>query len=360
MPVNLCIKGNDVAEKTRQQRVVVLAGAGASKAVQPKKFPTTLEFFERLPQSVLSDQYFQFVLGFLKTQRGDDVIDIELVLWELQKLIEFFQQVNDGSSVIGRAITTNLMSSAHGGWGFGQLLDGSPQLTKNLARTIGLINQQVYDFYSYDPEPTELKDNWSLLIERVLKLGARLDIFTTNYDLVVENALQAFDGDNFMYRYCGVKGRVQRFLDLTQWQEDADRSSGLLTKLHGSLNWKINNENIAISDSGFTGTHAKHAIIYPGFKGRSNAAFFEPFHDYFSRMLAAANHVLIVGFAFRDEYISQILRASLAPDATLTVVDPSKAVKFPVARKLNRLTAGFDRTTVGAFLASIGTSRVAI
>jgi hypothetical protein len=346
--------GVSLAERKKQTRVVVLAGAGASKAVQPEKFPTTVEFFKRLPPPVVSDGYFQFVLGFLQAQRGDAVIDIEVVLWELQKLIEFFQQVSDKSSIVGSAIATNLMKTVNAGWNFGHLGNGGPQLTRYLENTIGLVNQQVYELYSYDPEPNELKNNWSPLIYRLLEFGAHLDIFTTNYDLVIENALQELDGDEFMFKYSGATGRVQKFLNLGQWQEDASRSGGLLTKLHGSLNWKVSGDRIAIGDSAFTGTHAKHAIIYPGFKGRSNAAFFEPFHDYFSRMLASADHVLIVGFAFRDEYISQILRTSLAPAATVTVVDPEKSVKFPTNRKVNRIGKGFDRESVNAFLSTVG------
>ena len=346
-----------MTEKTKQSRVVVLAGAGASKAVQPDQFPTTVEFFERLPSTVTSDGYFQFVLGFLHEQQPDEVIDIELVLWELQKLHEYFREPQNRSSIVSRAIASNLMRSVETSWSFGQLHDGSPRLSKAIEITMGLINQQVYDFYSYDPEPADLKNSWSPLIYRLIEFGSRLDIFTTNYDLVIENALQELDGDDFMFNYSGAQGRVQRFLDLSQWQEDADRAGGLLTKLHGSLNWKINRDRIAIGDSGFTGTHAKHAIIYPGFKGRSNAAFFEPFHDYFSRMLAVADHVLIIGFAFRDEYINQSLRTSLSPSASLTVIDPAKSVKFPVNRKVNRIVGGFDRQSVNSFLKTVGTLR---
>jgi hypothetical protein len=344
-------------QKTKQARVVILAGAGASKAVAQDSYPTTVEFFERLPQNVISDGYFQFVLDFIKEQRSTNVVDIEIVLWELQKLIEFFNQVTDESSIVGRAISHSLLRRISQNWNFGQLADGAPRLSKELQKTIGLINQQVYDLYSSDPEPIELKNNWSPLVYRLIEFGARLDIFTTNYDLVIENALQELDGDEFMYNYSGAKGRVQRFLDLTQWQEDAKRTGGLLTKLHGSLNWKFNGDRIAIGDSGFTGIHAKHAIIYPGFKGRSNAAFFEPFHDYFSRMLAVADHVLIVGFAFRDEYITQLLRTSLAPSAKLTVIDPQKSVKYPINRPVNRIVGGFDRESVNAFLGTVGTLR---
>lgn len=331
----------------------MLAGAGASKAVQPESYPTTVEFFERLPQPVIADQFFQFALSFIKEQRPDEIIDIEVVLWELQKLVEFFERINDGSSIISRAISHNVIGRVSSGWNFGQLQNGSPRLAQDLQTTIGLVNQQVYDLYSQDPEPAELAQNWSPLIHGLLEYGARLDIFTTNYDLVVENALKELNGDDFMYSYSGAAGRVQRFLDLKQWQEDAERPGGLLTKLHGSLNWKVSGQRIAIGDSGFTGTHAKHAIIYPGFKGRSNATFFEPFHDYFSRMLASADHVLIVGFAFRDEYIAQILRTSLAAATKVTILNPDKSVQFPANRKVNRVVAGFDRRAVDQFITSV-------
>lgn len=87
----------------QERRVVVLSGAGASKAVNPSKYPTTIEFFEGLPDEVRSDRYFNFVLNFLR-ESGADPIDIELVLWELQKLLEFYEAVTSNNTIVGRAI----------------------------------------------------------------------------------------------------------------------------------------------------------------------------------------------------------------------------------------------------------------
>lgn len=225
-----------------------------------------------------------------------------------------------------------------------------------LKRTTGLINQQVYDLYGNDPAEDELTGNWIPLLKPLFDRDIRLDLFTTNYDLVIENALQIIGGDDFLYSYLGAPGRIQRYIDLKQWQEDTDRAQGLLTKLHGSLNWKQRRDQIAIGDILFTGDHSRHAIIYPGFKGSSNAIFFTPFHDYFSRMLAQADHVLIIGFAFRDEAINSALRTSIPAGATITVMDPNDKLRFPGRRKVQRLTQGFDARTVASFLSAVSAS----
>ena len=44
--------------------ILVFAGAGASKAVGPENYPTTLEFFERLPEQIRKDPLFLHILSY--------------------------------------------------------------------------------------------------------------------------------------------------------------------------------------------------------------------------------------------------------------------------------------------------------
>src|SRR5947208_1057565 len=46
--------------------ILVLAGAGASKAVDPKQYPSTVEFFESLPQDVQQEKVFKLAVEYLK------------------------------------------------------------------------------------------------------------------------------------------------------------------------------------------------------------------------------------------------------------------------------------------------------
>lgn len=207
-----------MSEAMPKPRIVVLAGAGASKAVSPSHFPTTVEFFERLPDSVTADKYFQFVLSYVQNLQNESTIDIEIILWEMQKLLNFFTQINEDPSIIKSAVHGNLIASLNHGWNYGQLADGSRLLLNNIQNSLGLINEQVYELYGRDPDPEELSDNWIPLISKLIDNDFHTDIFTTNYDLVIENALQNLYGNDFMFKYSGATGRVQRFINLSQWQ----------------------------------------------------------------------------------------------------------------------------------------------
>jgi hypothetical protein len=344
-------KGTSMASTEYRPRVVIFAGAGASRALQDSQFPTTVEFFEALPPSITTDAHFSFFESFVRSSKNDDTIDIEEILLELQRLLSFLQAANDNQSIIGRAVANNLLARVQNGWGFGQLHGGGTRLAEQLGQLQGRINAQVYQLYSKEPTDSELDQTWNPLLSHLID-KSHLDIFTTNYDLVVENSIQSVRSEKTMYEYLGAIGRAQKSLDLKQWREDSGRSVGLLTKLHGSLNWKFSGEQIVLGDWVFTGDHAKQAIIYPGFKGESQALFFDPFHEYLSRTLARADHVLIIGFAFRDDAINQIFRTSLSADANITIMDPNKSLTLPTRRKVNRV-GGFDASSVAAFLKAL-------
>lgn len=334
--------------------VVVFAGAGASKALPETNFPTTVEFFESLPPSITDNTHFQFLDDFLRSVKDKSVIDIEDVLLELQSLIAFLQSANDQSSIIGRAVASNLINRVGGGWNFGQLQGGGTKLSNELEKLQGQINAQVYRLYSKEPTDEELEETWNPLLRDLID-NYSLNLFTTNYDLVIENSIQSISNEVTANKWLGATGRQQKRLDLSQWREDTKRSVGLLTKLHGSLNWKLDEDDILLGDWAFTGNHAKQAIIYPGFKGASSAVFFDPFHDYLTRTLARADHVLVVGFAFRDDAINQIFRASLNPSAVVTVMDPNKTLDVPTRRKPKRVDS-FNAIAVREFLDSLAKS----
>ena len=71
------------------KNILIFAGAGASKAVNSTEFPTTLEFFEKLPTKITETPLFQQAVSFIQSQKEDKVVDIEEVLWTLQDLFKF-------------------------------------------------------------------------------------------------------------------------------------------------------------------------------------------------------------------------------------------------------------------------------
>ena len=76
------------------KRITIFAGAGASKAVDPDQYPTTVEFFDRLPISVATNLLFESVVAFLMQDDKNRILDIEIILWELSELLSFCEQVS--------------------------------------------------------------------------------------------------------------------------------------------------------------------------------------------------------------------------------------------------------------------------
>ena len=88
--------------------ILVFVGAGGSAAVDPEQYPTTVEFFNRLPEGITQDPLFILVGEFLRTQKEDGrSIDIEEVLWGLDKLQEYFSLSRDSNTLEGWMMVEN-------------------------------------------------------------------------------------------------------------------------------------------------------------------------------------------------------------------------------------------------------------
>lgn len=75
--------------------MTIFAGAGASKAIDPDQYPTTVEFFDRLPISVTTNLLFESVVALLMQDDKNRILDIEIILWELSELLSFCEQVSN-------------------------------------------------------------------------------------------------------------------------------------------------------------------------------------------------------------------------------------------------------------------------
>ncbi len=328
-------------------KVVVFAGAGASKAVDPDLFPTTVEFFERLPAEIKQQRMFQFALAYLRRDDPERIIDIEQVLWTLEELIKLLRSTQTGDGLVGYALqSSRLAKLVNPGYNFGHLLHTYNDLEPELVSLISATNALVYDMYGESPSLNKMMLNWLPLLKHLFKKATKLNIFTTNYDVVIETVLESVGADS-LNSFLGLTGARHKTLNLKMWEAASGEGRGLLTKLHGSVDWKLRNDKVYVGDPLFTGDHAKQGIIYPGFKGKEGAVFLKPFHDYLERSLSEAHLIVFIGFAFRDDYINESIRNNLSPDAQVIVINPDKAVRFPYPRaRVRHLPRGFDAQAV--------------
>lgn len=328
-------------------RALIFAGAGASKAVSPERFPTTIEFFNQLPAEIKKNRLFVLVQDYLRKTDVKRIIDIEEVLWELQTLNRFAAEALLGDGIIGHSLSAGRLAgvTSTSGYNFGHL-DKVLHLTLTQGTAlVEDINATVYDFYQHEPDHTELLDNWLYLIRSMRSAQWDADIFTTNYDLVIEAAAD-FDGNLNYDRFLGLEGRIKKRLNLGRWTQAA-QDDVLLTKLHGSVDWQFGGEHIYVGAPVYSGDHKKQAIIYPGFKGESDSTFFRIMHEYLANRLEETDVAVFIGFAFRDEYINRLIAERMNPRARVVVINPDKRVRFPVARhKPLYVRGGFDQSSV--------------
>lgn len=174
---------------------------------------------------------------------------------------------------------------------------------------------------------------------------APINIFTTNYDLYAE---QALDSLRFPYNN-GFSGTYRRSFDPASYRyalvEDLRLSRDAwgrvpnyfnLYKLHGSVSW-IRDETDDVREVDYTGIADDQTVmIYPTpLKDRST--LMTPYSDLFRSMenaLLQNNSVLIVmGYSFGDEHINRLIYNALAvPTFRLVVFGSSENIN-----KLNEL-----------------------
>ena len=339
-------------------RALIFAGAGASTAVSREHFPTTRDFFERLPESVTSNRLFGLVQDFLRRNEPSRVIDIEEILWELETIRRFADAAITGEGIIGYALhDAKLAQLAYDpNANFGHLNQTVASTRSLCTDLIGKINAVVYDLYDHEPADEELKHNWTYLFDKIRTADWTADVFTTNYDIAIETSVTLdpkFEYDDFV----GLKGKVQKKLDIERWL-NSDPKKVLLTKLHGSINWQWGNNCINVSAAAFTGNHKNHAIIYPGFKGESESDFFSPLHRYLGERLEAADLLVFIGFAFRDEYINRLIAERVDSRTKIIVINPDKSVKYPIIRRSPiYIHNGFDQESINQALAELAKIR---
>lgn len=150
---------------------------------------------------------------------------------------------------------------------------------------------------------------------------APINIFTTNYDLFNENAL-----DNINIHYSsGFQGGMKRVFNPSMFNlryVDTEnkfkmkwnpvRRFAKLYKLHGSTNWISEDDKIYLTDRVVKSTD--QVMIYPSYV-KHDITNQTPYSELFRELtlnLQKPNSVLIVlGFGFPDEHINQLIEQAL-------------------------------------------------
>lgn len=332
-----------------KKRALVFAGAGASYAVSPDAYPTTVQFFEKLPKAIRDHALIKALIDKLPEKFGEGSPDVEKILWTIDELERYLGAINDPKHPASWLLPNNSLPGCVGSQHpVSQYVKCARDALRVALQLRNDISAHVYKFYSNLPGESLLADNWIKLLKMLSESGFWLDVITTNYDLIIECAANFSEVE---LNYGDGRGPV-RALDQDLWKSSlADPSfrppgGGMLTKLHGSVNWMRQAGEIVFGGTQYLGNHSYHGVIYPGFKGVPKDEPFSLMHSYFEAAMQRSDVIVFVGFAFRDEYINTCIDRSVGSKAVY-VIDPGDVV-VPLSFKDNvhHIRMGFDASSV--------------
>ncbi len=157
------------------------------------------------------------------------------------------------------------------------------------------------------------------------------EIFTTNYDLIIEKSLEAiqvpyFDGFVGSYEPFFLQESIDKFVN----RNDLTGEWFRLWKIHGSLSWfwKIGekdegNKIIRAGKINEKDIDSNELVIYPS-KEKYNLSRKQPFIAYFDRLkkylLNGETLFIFTGYSFADQHINEIIFDSLRQNNRLFIL----------------------------------------
>jgi len=181
-----------------------------------------------------------------------------------------------------------------------------------------------------------------------------VEIFTTNYDLLAEKALEQVGVPYFD----GFVGAYNAFFDIQAIEEDPLPARwARLWKLHGSINWGLSASDRVVRKPNPDGIERR--LIHPSHLkyDESRRMPYLALHDRLRAVLKEPDLVVVTcGYSFRDEHLNEVLHEGLArnPSAVLFGLLFDELDAYPQARRLavegrarNLLLLARDQAVIG-------------
>lgn len=194
------------------------------------------------------------------------------------------------------------------------------------------ICKKIYSIISESESGTDLSNTKKFLSWlNIQNKDFTKEIFTTNYDLIIEKSLEEirvpyFDGFVGSYEPFFLQESIERFVDKSDLTQNWIR----LWKIHGSLNWFWKDNNTTSSHSIVRGSKitdieniSNELVIYPS-KEKYDSSKKQPFVAYFDRLKNTLQNgellFIFSGYSFSDQHINEIIFNSLRQNNRLSIV----------------------------------------
>lgn len=148
------------------------------------------------------------------------------------------------------------------------------------------------------------------------------NIFTTNYDLYIEMAVNKIQPHHRFVFNDGANGYFERILDSTNYNRVvaykglndnyiSEIPSINLIKSHGSVNWKIEEDNVIVLDKVYDSPMVVPPTGYESQKTFLNNYFHDMLRVFQLELDKPQSVLLVIGFSFQDQHIAKMINRAL-------------------------------------------------
>lgn len=293
------------------ENIVVLAGAGASICENGNKGKTVSQLYGDIKELLENDENL-YTFDDLKNRTIIDENDenLENILSVLIKAISLFKGIKSNE--------------------FSEFID-----VNKLDQTVEKIKQRIYQATSeYGFDSNCKHDLLIKKLSRLLPSNSRLNIVTTNYDRLFEEAASSlgfwvFDGFSFsnppIFDADIFDWKLVKEIPNSKTQELKYRSNMInLLKIHGSVDWERDEKGQLIKIL----TYKQNDVINPVMIFPSSEKYMQSYQEpYFSLMtkfqelLRKPNTLFMtVGFSFADNHIFEMILQSIKHNNSLSTL----------------------------------------
>lgn len=173
------------------------------------------------------------------------------------------------------------------------------------------------------------------------------NIFTTNYDLYIEMAVNKLQSYHRFVFNDGANGYFNRIIDSTNYNKIvaykglndnyiSEIPSINLIKTHGSMNWKIEKENVIVLDKVCDSPMLVSPTGYESQETFLNNYFHDMLRVFQLELDKPQSVLLVIGFSFQDQHISKMINRALQNPELIVYVFIFEGEGDDVKRNLKR------------------------
>ncbi|MBN9149415.1 MULTISPECIES: SIR2 family protein [unclassified Nitrobacter] len=221
----------------------------------------------------------------------------------------------DGADEKNIELLLSRIRQLNGVAGKGMVRGMSAEELKSLDEQIcGVISEQVDRELPHRDTPYHNLAIWSRSIRR----AQPVHLFTTNYDLLLEQALEESSAPYFD----GFVGTRKAFFDLgaVEDEEALPPRWARLWKIHGSLNWRLDTNGAVIRSN--EKKDSRSYLIYPShlkYDQSRKMPYLAMLDRLKAFLLRPSSLLFICGYSFADEHINDVICRSLETNSTAHV-----------------------------------------